>query len=128
MPVDPLDDDLFALDSDDDIFALDSDADDDVAQVELMPDGGANLHTLPTISLSKRAMAKDIAAELGPTADPMRFMLETVADINRPFSLRLDAAKASAQFLYPKLAATAVSEMGKMSVEDLLTGLPDPDE
>lgn len=91
------------------------------------PDQEVDLQKVPTVTTNVRMAAREVAAQMGEYADPLRFMLGIVLDEDKPLNARLDAAKASASYLYPKLAAVAVADGGGKSIEDFLGSLPNPD-
>ena len=59
-------------------------------------------------SVSKRTQAiAEKAFERGMT--PLEFMLDVMRDTRQEMSLRMDAAKASASYMHPRLAAVEVT-------------------
>lgn len=59
-------------------------------------------------SISKRTQAiAEKAFERGMT--PLEFMLDVMRDTRQEMSLRMDAAKASASYMHPRLAAVEVT-------------------
>lgn len=64
-----------------------------------------------------RASAAREAAIAASGLTPLQFLVETFRDEDQPFSVRLDAAKAAANFVHPRLAAVGVGNQDQEPIK-----------
>ena len=71
----------------------------------------------------KTAAQAEECAKTGET--PLQFMLRIMRDENKEEGLRIDCAKAAAQYVHPKLSAIDATIDGKVTLGGLLDALDD---